>query len=102
MARTRPPQTAKPPRPGAAETAYDLLDKLLPIAEPSEVEVHHNAAVLEVGDPAQLLELAADTALRPFLLCRLAERVALIDPGRSPDLAEALRRRGHTPKIHKA
>src|SRR5438309_10144193 len=62
------------PRPGATGTASDLLDELLPVAKPSEVEVHHEAAVLEVDDPARLLELAADTALRPFLLCRLADR----------------------------
>ncbi|MBV8318612.1 MAG: hypothetical protein JOZ53_27045, partial [Planctomycetaceae bacterium] len=65
-------------------------------------EVHDHAAVLEVGDPAQLLELASDTALRPFLLCRLAPNAALVDPGRADDLAEMLRRRGHTPKILKS
>ena len=59
--------------PGGGKTsAYERLDELLPFAEPSETEMHVNAAVLEVGDPAQLLELAADPGLRPFLLCRLA------------------------------
>jgi hypothetical protein len=84
------------------KTASKLLDELLPLAEPEKNEVHQAAAVLEVGDPAQLLELAADTSLRPFLLCRLAPTVALVDPGRTDDLAEALRRRGHTPKILKS
>ena len=79
-----------------------LLDELLPLAEPSANEIHEHAAVLEVGDPAQLLELAADVALRPFLLCRLAPSVVLVDPGRAHELAEALRRRGHTPKIVKS
>jgi hypothetical protein len=55
--------------------------------------------VLEVGDPAQLLELAADPMLRPYLLCRLAPQCALVDPGRATELAETLRRRGHTPKV---
>jgi hypothetical protein len=72
------------------------------MAEPLEKEVHHGAAVLEVGDPVQLLELAADAALRPYLLCRLAPHVALVDPGRAGELAEALRRRGHTPKLLKS
>ncbi len=63
--------------------------------------MHVDAAVLEVGDPAQLLELAADQGLRPYLLCRLAPNVALVDPGRADDLAEMLLRRGHTPKVLK-
>jgi hypothetical protein len=83
----------------SGRSAAELLDELLPLAEPNEVEVHHNAAVLEVGEPAQLLELAADPALRAFLLCRLAPTVVLIDPGRAVDLTDALRRRGHTPKV---
>jgi hypothetical protein len=83
-------------------SAAELLDELLPFAEPATREVHRHAAILEVGDPAQLLELAADTALRPFLLCRLAPTVALVDPGRDDELVEVLRRRGHTPKILKS
>jgi hypothetical protein len=54
-----------------------------------------------VSDPAQLLELAADTGLQPFLLCRLGPTVALVDPGQADHLADVLRRRGHTPKILK-
>ena len=69
------------------------------VRAPVEVEVHHNATVLEVTEPAQILELAADSALRPFLLCRLSPTVALVDPGRAADLVDALRRRGHTPKV---
>ena len=65
-----------------------------PWPNPPRMELHFGVAVLEVGDPAQLLELAADTALRPFLLCRLAPTVALVDPGRADELAEMLRRRG--------
>jgi hypothetical protein len=83
-------------------SAAELLDDLLPLAEPSQNELHVGVAVVEVGDPAQLLELAADTGLRPFLLCRLSPTVALVDPGRADDLAEMLRRHGHTPKILKS
>ncbi len=80
----------------------DLLDELLPMAEPLMNELHKHAALLEVGEPAQLLELAADPSLRPFLLCRLSPNVVLVEPGRAVELAEALRRRGHTPKILKS
>jgi hypothetical protein len=86
----------------SGKTAAELLDDLLPYAEPAHNEVHHHAALLEVSSAAQLLELAADTALRPFLLCRLAPTVALVDAGRAGELAELLRRRGHTPKILKS
>jgi hypothetical protein len=77
------------------------LDDVLPVLEPTQVEVHLRATLLEVSDPAQLLELAADPALRPFLLGRLAPTVALVDPGAAGPLLEALRKRGHTPKVHK-
>jgi hypothetical protein len=93
------PRSAHPG--GGKTSAHERLDELLPFAEPSEAEMHVDAAVLEVGDPAQLLELAADPGLRPYLLCRLAPNVALVDPGRADDLAEMLLRRGHTPKVLK-
>ena len=85
----------------AKSSASKLLDELLPLIEPTANEVHDRAAVLEVSDPAQLLELVADTGLRPFLLCRLAPTVALVDPGCDNELAEMLRRRGYTPKVLK-
>jgi hypothetical protein len=92
---------ASSPKEGKS-SASQLLDELLPLGEPSAIEMHFNAAVLEVNDPAQLLELAADTAVRPFLLCRLAPNVAMVDPGRADDLTELLRRRGYTPKVLKS
>jgi hypothetical protein len=101
MGRPRKSRAIEPAPSQAEKAASALLDELLPLAEPAGHEVHSNAALLEVSDPAQLLELAADPALRPILLCRLAPRVALVDPGRAEDLAEVLRRRGHTPKILK-
>src|SRR5438105_3498249 len=102
MARRKAPRSLTFAPKGGAPSASELLDELLPRAEPSANEMHIDAAVLEVGDPAQLLELAADTALRPFLLCRLAPNVALVDPGSADDLAEVLRRRGYTPRILKS
>jgi hypothetical protein len=102
MARPKAPHSVASPPKGGKLSASELLDDLLPFAAPTAPEIHLHAAVLEVGDPAQFLELAADTALRPFLLCRLAPNVALVDPGRADELAEMLRRRGHTPKILKS
>ena len=81
--------------------AAAFLEEALPFAEPAAVEVHQNAAILEVSEAAQLVELAADQALRPLLLCRLSSNVALVDPGRADELADVLRKRGLTPKIIK-
>ena len=94
--------TGKPPTKGQPGSATELLEAMLPLAEPTALELHFNVAVLELGDPAQLLELAADSALGPFLLCRLAPTTALVDPGRAGEFADLLRRRGYTPKIVKS
>src|SRR5262245_25087927 len=102
MARSRAPHSLASPSKESKPSASEFLEEVLPLAKPTSNEIHFRAAVLEVSDPAQLLELAADTALRPFLLCRLAPNAALVDPGRGDELAEMLRRRGHTPKILKS
>jgi hypothetical protein len=102
VSRVRVSRRASDPPEKAERSASELLDEFLPLVVPAAHELHRDAAVLEVGDPAQLLELAADTAVRPFLLCRLAPDVALVDPGRAAELAEVLRRRGHTPRILKS
>jgi hypothetical protein len=85
--------------PHASARPHELLDELLPLAEPAGLEIHAHAALLEVASPAQLLEMVSDSALRPLLLCRLAPNVVLVDPGRADELSEVLRRRGHTPKV---
>jgi hypothetical protein len=81
-------------------SAVARLDEALPMAEPEQLEVHRGSAVLEVSSPAQLLELGLDRAFVGIVLCRLSPTVALIDPGRSDELIEILRRRGHTPKVN--
>jgi hypothetical protein len=92
-------KTAAPAAPAPVRTARDVLDEVLPVLTPTALEVHADATVMEVEDPAQLLELASDSALRPFLLCRLSATVALVVPGAATLLVDVLRRRGHTPKV---
>jgi hypothetical protein len=75
------------------------LEALLPLLQPQERELHLNAAVLEVARPAQLLELAADPRIRRYLLARLSDTVALVDPGQAEPLEAALLAAGHTPKL---
>jgi hypothetical protein len=83
------------------ESVEDFLDRMLPMIQPAATEVHLDAAVLQVGEPTQLLELVSDPAIAPFLLCRLAPNLALVEPGRAGELTDVLRRRGHTPKVLK-
>ena len=77
------------------------LDDLLPLLEPSRAEVHENAAVIEVAEAIHLVELAANPRIRCFLLGRLSDTAALIDPQYCNALAKALQAEGHTPKMVK-
>lgn len=77
------------------------IDPFLPLLEPEGPAVLTNAALLEVQDPAQLLELSRDPRIGRFLLARLSDTVALVDPGAEENFIKALRAAGHTPRIVK-
>jgi hypothetical protein len=76
-----------------------ILDDLLPLLKPQRDEVHSNATVLEVSDVTLLVELAANPKVRRYLLARLSDTVALVDPGHVDALAKALLSQGNTPKM---
>lgn len=78
-----------------------ILDSLLPLLHAHRSEVHEHATVLEAAEPAQLLELAANPKVRRYLLARLSDTVALVDPGHADALAKVLLAEGHTPKMVK-
>ena len=78
-----------------------VLDELLPFLEPRQTALHENVTVLEANDVAQLAELAANPKIRRYLLARLSDTVALVDPGHSEALAKVLLAEGHTPKMAK-
>jgi len=80
-------------------SSTDILDSLLPLLQPEGRELHLNAAIVEVAEPAQLVELAANPRLRRFLLARLSDTVALVDPGHAGEIEAALLTAGHTPKV---
>jgi hypothetical protein len=75
------------------------LDELLPQLSSIRTESHRNVAVLEATDTTTLLELAANPKVRRYLLGRLSDTVALVDPGQEDALAKALLTVGHTPKV---
>ncbi len=77
------------------------LDPFLPLIEPGGPAVLMNAALLEVQDLAQLLELGRDPKIGRYLLARLSDTVALVDPGSEEKLIQALRAAGHTPRTAK-
>jgi hypothetical protein len=82
-------------------TTKHPLDPFLPLLEPDAPAHATDAEVLEVQDMAQLLELSRDPKVGRFLLARLSDTVALIDPGTSADLVKALCAAGHTPRTTK-
>jgi hypothetical protein len=77
------------------------LDPFLPPLDPDGPAVLADAEVLEVQDLTQLLELARDPKIGRYLLARLSDTVALIDPGTSETLVKALCAAGHTPRTAK-
>jgi hypothetical protein len=79
----------------------DVLDDLLPLLTPHRPELHEHVTLLEAADLAQLVELAANPKIRRYLLARLSDTVALVDPGHADALARALLADGHTPKMVK-
>jgi hypothetical protein len=81
-----------------ATKARGKLDEFLPLLSSEQAEIHLHAAVLEVAEMSQLVELAADLKIRRFLLARLSDTAALVDPGQAKALEDALLAGGHTPK----
>lgn len=77
------------------------LDPFLPLLEPEGPAVLTNAALLEVQALAQLLELTRDPRIGRYLLARVSDTVALVDPGAEDHLIKALRSAGHTPRTVK-
>ena len=83
------------------------LDPFLPLLAPegpasvTNVTNVTNVSVLEAQDFAQLLELGRDPKIGKYLLARLSDTVALVDPGAEEELVKALRAAGHTPRIAK-
>ena len=78
-------------------SAQHPLDPFLPLLEPDEPAVLENADVLEVREMAQLLELSRNPKICRYLLARLSDTVALIEPGAADDLVKAMRVAGYTP-----
>ena len=62
----------------------NTLDALLPLLQPHQRELHLNASVVEVAEPSQLAELAADPRIRRQGLL-LRQGRGQVGRGRRPD-----------------
>lgn len=74
------------------------LDHLLPLLMPQQGESLAGATIVEVRDAADLAGLASNPRIGRFLLGRLSDTIALVDPGSEEAFVAALREAGHTPK----
>jgi hypothetical protein len=74
------------------------LDPFLPLLTVERPAVLNSAALIEVETLAQLVELCRNPRVCRFLLARLSDTVALIDPNADQLLVDALREAGHTPR----
>lgn len=75
------------------------LDEVLPLLAAEKTEWHEPITIIEVVEPMQLLELALNRAIRRYLLARLSDTIALVDPGQEVAAIKAVRNEGHIPKI---
>jgi hypothetical protein len=63
------------------------------------VTVHDNLSIIEVADKIQLDTLLLDAVASRYILTRLSDHVAAVEPGKFDALLARLRKLGHTPKV---
>jgi hypothetical protein len=61
--------------------------------------LHENLPVIEVNDKLLLDALLADRRTAHYILVRLSEHTAVIDPEQFDALLALLRKQGHTPQV---
>jgi hypothetical protein len=68
------------------------------IKQPQTV-LHDNLPIIEVAEAWLLDMLLADPGAARSILVRLADRVAVVEPGQFELFVARLRKLGHTPKV---
>ncbi len=61
--------------------------------------LHQNLPILQVMEPFLLNTLLADAATAPFILARLSDTTAIVDPKQTDALLARLLKLKHTPKV---
>jgi hypothetical protein len=64
-----------------------------------EPVLHENVPIIEVTQRHLLDQLSADPSTAIFLLGRLSERTAVVEPGQFDAFIVRLRKLGHLPKV---
>jgi len=98
MARTKAPHSLASRLNERKVSASEVLDELLPWPSRRPSSSTFTRRCWRSATRRNSWSWRPTRRCRPFLLCRLAPDVALVDPGRAEELAEVLRRRGFTPR----
>ena len=61
--------------------------------------IHENLPIVEVNDKLVLDALLADRRTAQYILVRLSDHVAVVDPEQFDALLALLRKQGHTPQV---
>ncbi len=61
--------------------------------------LHRNLPILQVTEPFLLDTLLADVATAPYVLARLSDRTAIVEPKQLDALLARLLKLRHTPKV---
>ena len=64
-----------------------------------EATLHQNLPILQVAEPFLLDILLADAATAPYILARLSDRTAIVEPKHTDALLTRLLKLKHTPKV---
>ena len=67
--------------------------------KPAKPILHQNLPVIEVAHSFLLDMILNDKKTNPYVMKRLSDRVAIIDPTQFDKLVERLRKMGHLPKV---
>ena len=67
--------------------------------KPTEPIIHQNLPVIEVAHRFLLDMMLADKKTKPYIIKRLSDCMALIDPQHFDKLVERLQKMGHLPKV---
>jgi hypothetical protein len=65
----------------------------------TKATLHQNLPILEVAEPFLLDVLLADAATAPYILARLSDSTAIVDPKHTDALLTRLLKLKHTPKV---
>lgn len=64
-----------------------------------QATLHKNLPILEVAEPFLLDSLLADTATAGYILARLSDRMAIVEPKHVDALLSRLLKLKHTPRV---